>query len=145
VTQSGAAMTDELRAIPFRLGFHADLVERTFARLIHEPWGAMTEGWVPAVDLFETAQAYVISLEIPGVPVESVEIRAEGATLTISGERREVRLTNSSRAVRLERTSGRFSRTLQLDWPVDLNRMEMDSENGVLHVRLPKIIQTSSP
>lgn len=132
-------MSDELRGLPFRFGITDDLVERTFARLIHEPWSCGASAWAPAVDVIETDQEYLVTVEAPGVPLESVDLRADGSLLTISGERRSSQLTQSGRVVKLERSWGRFSRTVQLGCPVDLSRLELRSEEGILHIRLPKV------
>lgn len=94
---------------------------------------------MPALDVFETEREYLISVEAPGVPAAAVSIRADGTLLTISGERRSASVTQSSRVVKLERTWSRFSRSLTLGCPVDLSRMEVRSEEGVLHIRLPKL------
>lgn len=132
-------MLDATHLLPLRIGIASDVVEQTFLRLIHEPWGCSVPGWAAAVDVFETEGEFLITVEAPGVPVEKVEVRAEGTALTISGQRQSARVTRSARAVKLERNWGRFSRTLQLGHPVDLSRLMMCAEEGVLHIRLPKL------
>jgi HSP20 family protein len=132
-------VSDDPRSLSFRFAFDSDaVIEQTFARLIHEPWGRTTTEWAPAIDVFETDDAYLVAIEIPGVPPDAVEINVDGPCLTISGERRSVRVTQSGRVVRLERTQGRFSRTVRLEHQVDSKRMELRSEHGVLYARLPK-------
>lgn len=126
--------------IPFRLPLDIDAaVEQAFSRLIHEPWGRLSENWRPAVDVFETDDAYLIALEVPGVPPEAINVRMEGPNLVISGARDSLQITQSGRAVKLERNQGRFFRKLQLERPVDAQRLEMRSEDGILHLRLPKL------
>lgn len=137
-------MPDELRGLPFRIGIAADLVERTFARLIHEPWGTSVNEWAPAIDVYETEQEFLITVEAPGVPVESVAIRADGTLLTISGERRSAQVSQSGRVVKLERTWGHFTRTVPLSCAVALSQLELRSEEGILHIRVPKVATSPS-
>jgi HSP20 family protein len=125
--------------MPFQIGLTGDAVEQTFARLIHEPWGKIGSGWIPAIDVIETEQEYLISVEAPGVPIETVVVRLDGPILTISGERRTAELMSSSRAISLERSWGRFRRSIELRCPIDLERMELRAQDGVLHLRLPKV------
>lgn len=132
-------MLEPLRVTPFRIGLTGDVVEQTFARLIHEPWGKLGTAWIPAIDLVETEQEFLISVEAPGVPVEAVTVSVEGSVVTISGERRTTELLATGRAISLERMWGRFRRSVQLGSPVDLTRMELRAQEGVLHLRLPKI------
>ena len=131
-------MPDNPRSMALRFWFDSDAaIEQTFARLIHEPWGRKSRDWIPAIDVMEVDNAYLIALEIPGVSPEAVEIRANGANLTISGERQIVRFAQSGRAVQMERTQGRFSRTVRLQQPFDINQIEVREEQGVLYIRLP--------
>jgi HSP20 family molecular chaperone IbpA len=110
--------------MPFRIGLTGDAVEQTFARLIHEPWGKIGTGWIPAIDVMETEQEVLISVEAPGVPVETVTVSLDGSILTISGERRTTELMTSGRAISLERTWG-VSAADPAGCPVDLTRMEL--------------------
>jgi len=132
-------MPDTPRWPPLRLWRDLDsAIEQTFAQLIHEPWGQASGEWMPVVDLFETPTEYLLAMEIPGVPPESVTLQVQGALLTIRGERQSTRITQAARAVRLERSQGRFSRTIRLERPVNPDRLETHVEQGVFYARLPK-------
>jgi HSP20 family protein len=100
-------------------------------------------GWMPAVDLHETADHYVITAEIPGVSQDDVRIHAHDGRLTLSGVRRE-RASACEEFHRLERGHGTFSRTFQLPAPVDAARITADLREGVLTVRCPKASQDAS-
>lgn len=113
------------------------LVDEAFARLIDQPWGRAPV-WQPRIDVYETPGLYVILVEVPGVPEESVEVRIEGNQLLISGTRSRVRISHSGRAVQLERTQGSFSRSIPLFHPIDPGRMEIDRENGILRIVIPR-------
>lgn len=132
-------MTDDPHPISFPWFNCTSQIDQAFDRLIYEPWGRPGEKLTPAVDVVETDDAYLIAVEVPGVPPDTVQFRADGSSLIISGERQSVHVTQSGRAVRLERTQGKFSRTVRLDGPVDIARLEVRSEHGVLYARLPKI------
>jgi len=94
-------------------------------------------GWTPPVDLHETADAYVLTAEIPGLAREDLDIQFHDTRLTVSGVRRE-RRSESDQYHRVERGHGAFSRTFQLPMPVDADRITADLHDGVLTVTCPK-------
>lgn len=116
-------------------------IEETFSQLIYEPWGKAVEHatpWEPAIDVYETDDAYLIEADLPGVAAENVELRLQGSLVTLCGSRRSITLTKSGRSVWVERGQGRFCRTFHLDSPVDTEHIETRCEQGIYHVRLPK-------
>jgi HSP20 family protein len=128
---------------PLRLSLDLDRrIEQAFTELIHEPWGREfgATAWQPAIDVYETAEAYLIELDIPGVAPEGVEVHLDGRRLTIRGTRDTVTWSRSElgRTVLVERQHGHFCRTLDLDNPVDIDRIETQVEKGILRARLPK-------
>ena len=134
---------------PLRLALDLDRrIDEVFTELIHEPWGRgfTTAIWQPAVDISETDDAYLIEADIPGVAPENVEIRVEGRRLTIRGTRDTVTWSRSQagRTVLVERHHGHFSRTLELDHPVDLETIEKHFDQGILRARLPKKRETGA-
>lgn len=90
-----------------------------------------------ALDVHETDQAYVIHALVPGVSAEAVSISLHDDVLTIAGEVPQFTLENS-RALLLERSFGKFQRSLRLPQPVDTNAVDAQIENGVLTLTLPK-------
>ena len=94
-------------------------------------------GWAPPVDLHETADAYVVTAELPGVAREDLDIHIDNDRLTISGVRgtREVACEQFHR---VERGHGSFSRAFQLPVPVDAQRITAELRDGVLTVTCPK-------
>jgi HSP20 family protein len=93
-------------------------------------------GWRPPVDLHETAEAYVLTAELPGVERDAIEIRLHDDQLTLSGARPERAACEQYH--RLERGHGTFSRTFQLPLPVDATHISADLRDGVLTVTCPK-------
>lgn len=110
-------------------------LDRLFTSLFGE---ARSERWVPAMDLHETDDAYVLKADLPGLSENDVSIEVENGVLTISGERRSEREEKRDGWIRAERTFGRFSRSLTLPEGVDPNRITAEFDKGVLTVRVPK-------
>jgi HSP20 family protein len=90
------------------------------------------------VDLYETAEAYVLTAEIPGVDRDDIDIQTGEGRLTLSGMRRE-RAIACEQFHRIERGHGSFQRTFQLPLPIDHAAVTADLKDGVLTVRCPKL------
>ena len=99
--------------------------------------GAMRR-WVPAMDLTETEDHFVLRADLPGLSEDDVKIELEDSTLTVSGERKAEHEEQKAGAYRLERAFGSFSRTLTLPQGVDPNGVTANFDRGVLEVRVPK-------
>ena len=100
-------------------------------------------GWVPPIDVHETADEYVITAELPGLRRDDIHIQVTDGRLQISGERRERGLP-CEQYHRVERGHGTFSRTFQLPLPVDGDRVTADLRDGVLTVVCPKAAEGSA-
>lgn len=94
--------------------------------------------WVPAMDLVETDDHYVLRADLPGLTESDVKLEVERDVLTLSGERRVEHEAKRDGFYRLERASGSFSRSLTLPEGVDAAAIEATFEHGVLEVRIPK-------
>ena len=94
--------------------------------------------WAPRTDLVEGSDAYRIHLDLPGVHRDDVTINYQDNQLTISGERRDERTSETDERVRVERAFGHFYRAFTLPRTVDPEGIEATHENGVLTVRIPK-------
>jgi len=92
--------------------------------------------WRLPIDAYQTDGEIVVHASVPGLKPDQVQITLEGDTLTIRGEY-PAPLENVNYLF-TERPWGKFSRTLQLNVPVDSNRVEADFENGLLTLTLPK-------
>ena len=92
--------------------------------------------WAPAVDVLETDEAYVLVAELPGVRREDIEVEVQGRRLEISGRRKP--LAEAQGFVRMERSYGPFSRSFELDQPLDEAAVSSLFERGVLTVRAAK-------
>jgi len=90
----------------------------------------------PKVDVCPTDDGWEITAELPGVDEKDIDLRLDGDLLTISGEKRDQRKDERNRLV--ERSYGSFTRSFQLPFTPDPNKVTADSDKGVLKIRLPK-------
>jgi HSP20 family protein len=94
--------------------------------------------WIPAMDLVDTKEDFVLRADLPGVSENDVNIELEDNVLTISGERKAEHEERKDGYYRVERASGSFSRSLTLPQGVDPERVRASFEKGVLEVHIPK-------
>jgi HSP20 family protein len=99
--------------------------------------GAMRR-WMPAMDLVESGDHFVLRADLPGLSEDDVRIELENTTLTISGERNAEHEERDEGYYRLERAFGAFSRSLQLPEGIDPEAVSASFDRGVLEVRIPK-------
>lgn len=107
------------------------MLEQTFGGLLDD-----TAGWIPAVDIEEKDDAYVVEAEVPGVKREDVNIEVTGHELFISGEMKERKREGVIR--RQTRRTGRFEFRVTLPGEVDPEAVDAELNDGVLTVRIPK-------
>jgi len=100
--------------------------------------------WIPAMDLVETDDAFVLRADLPGVTDDDVKIEVEDNVLTVSGERKAEHEQRKEGYYRVERAFGSFSRSLTLPEGVDPEAVRASFGNGVLEVRIPKPEQRKS-
>jgi HSP20 family protein len=117
-----------------------DAMERRMRRMLGEAW-PQTESpmdWVPSMDLHETDGAFELSVELPGLKPEEVELSVEENVLTIRGEKKEEKRKDEGKWHLLERAHGSFERSFTLPRGVDDSQVKADFKNGILKVQLPK-------
>jgi HSP20 family protein len=104
--------------------------------------GTDAPGWTPPVDLYETADAFVLSAELPGLTRDQIDIHAEETQIVIRGHRdagARGHGVSCEQYHRVERGHGRFARAFTLPDPIDVTGVTADLRDGVLTVTLPKI------
>lgn len=94
--------------------------------------------WSPVLDVYESVDRFVVTIELPGLRPDQVDISVEDGRLTISGERKFYEAVNQDSFHRVERRFGGFSRTLSLPTTADPDRIEAAFENGLLTITVPK-------
>ena len=97
-----------------------------------------TSDWVPAVDIKEEPDAFVIKADIPGVDPEDIEVNMEHGVLTIKGEKETEKKDEKDGYKRVERTYGSFYRRFALPDMADPDKITAESHHGVLEVRIGK-------
>ena len=94
--------------------------------------------WVPAIDILEEKERFVLRADLPGVSAEDIDISMDKGLLTISGERREEKNEKAEGLHRVERATGKFYRRFSLPDTVDADGISAKSVNGILEVSIPK-------
>ncbi len=119
-------------------------MNRLFNNFFDAPTGHNGNGsgtsrrWIPAMDLAETPDHYVLRTDLPGLSDEDVNVQLEDNVLTISGERKTEQQTEQEGYYRLERAFGGFSRSLTLPDGVDADSVQGHFDRGVLEITIPK-------
>jgi HSP20 family protein len=98
--------------------------------------------WIPAMDLVETADHLVLRADLPGMSEEDIEIEIKDGVLTVSGERKTEHEDKGEGYHRVERSFGRFSRSLTLPDGIDADSVNASFDRGVLEVKIPKPAET---
>jgi len=122
----------------------ADLMQREFIRptmprLSGEHSHMPVADWVPAVDIIEEKDSFVLRAEVPGVARKDIDVSMDDGVLTVSGERRIETQDDTDGLRRIERVSGRFHRRFSLPEIADAERIAAKSTNGILEVTIPKL------
>jgi len=99
---------------------------------------AGARAWAPALDIAERNDAYVVTVEVPGIKPEELDITIENGALTISGERRFETESKEQQFHRIERRYGAFRRSITLPNRVKADAVEASFEDGLLQVVVPK-------
>lgn len=107
-----------------------------FDRLIGR--AASRNAWVPALDVRETESAFVVTVDLPGMEPEDVNVTFENGALTISGTRVFTKEDDEETYHRIERSFGTFARSIRLPRTADTEKIEAAFQKGVLDVSIPK-------
>lgn len=99
---------------------------------------AVTADWIPAADIDEYADRFVLKLDVPGVDVAAIDITLDQGILSVSGERAKDALTKDVERSRSERPHGRFHRRFTLPDTVDAASVRATGRNGIVEVTIPK-------
>lgn len=134
---------------PQQSGDLFDALEREFQDMFQRLQGAMGDDgegrglaqWrnSPAIDFEQEDDAYHLSIEVPGVKSQDLEVNVSDGALTVSGEKRTKREeTEDEERCYRERSYGRFSRTIRLPEDVDEENISARFEDGVLEIEIPR-------
>jgi HSP20 family protein len=114
-----------------------DSVSHWFDDFVTEPFFGGSS--VPAVDVRETENEYLMEVELPGLTEKDVEVKLDNNLLTISSQKDESKEEKKNGYVLRERRASRFSRSFVLPEGIDREKIEAEFKNGILHLNFPKV------
>jgi HSP20 family protein len=116
-----------------------EAMSQLFEESVVSPTGTRSgQSFVPALDLSETPEAFLVEAAVPGLKPEDLNITVENNILTISGEVRQDEERKERNYHRVERRFGSFQRIMTLPNTVKADQISATLENGVLHLSIPK-------
>jgi HSP20 family protein len=97
-----------------------------------------TTSYAPPVDIYEDEHNIIVKLEVPGIDQKDIDVRIEGNTLTVHGERKIEKDEKEENFRRVERQYGSFTRSFTVPSSVDPGQVSAHYDNGVLRIKLAK-------
>src|SRR5512133_2840586 len=104
---------------------------------------ATTTAWAPALDISEGKDAYLVTVELPGLKPEDLDLTMEDSLLTIQGERQRTSEPSDQQLHRVERRYGAFRRSITLPAHVMAEQIQASFQDGVLQILVPKAKETT--
>jgi HSP20 family protein len=98
----------------------------------------------PPLDMIETEKTISLKLDLPGVSPKEIDVQVSGNQLIVSGERKEEREEKGETFHRVERRTGRFSRSILLPCDVQDDKVDAKYQDGVLKITLPKTSEATT-
>lgn len=120
-------------------------IDDEFESLVRRTFGSSSYQYLPAVEMATDGADVVISLELPGVDPEDVDIEVANGRLTISGERRDRSESTRGKVLVREMRYGSFHRSFQLPEGVTHEHVEAEADNGLLRVRVKDVTKPVEP
>jgi len=114
-------------------------MEQVMERLLGDVRPAEPQtSWIPRADVYETSEGFVVTIELPGVEREEIEILVEGLYLKLSGVRPEPPARDCMRWHQMEIAHGRFERVLALPQEADAGNISATYKDGFLAIHIPR-------
>lgn len=134
---------------PWGQGGNFPTIREEMEHMLHRFWEDNGDVWgsqmlSPALDLKESDKEITVRLDLPGVEAKEVDIQLNGTQLVISGERKEESEEKGEMYHRVERRTGRFSRSTMLPCAVQEDEIVASMKDGILTVVLPKSPEAQS-
>jgi len=98
--------------------------------------------WSPRLDMSEKDKEFLITLDLPGIPKEDVAVHVEDHQLTISGERKQESHEETENYLRMERSYGRFFRSIPMPKNSVTDKVKAEFKNGEMRIHIPKEKET---
>jgi len=122
---------------------HRDL-DRNAGRPDADDIGDAVAEWVPAVDIVEEEDRFVLQADLPGVTPVDIDVKMEDGVLSLSGERKRESGSATDGLKRVERASGKFYRRFSLPDTANAEEISARNANGVLEISIPKTPQVQA-
>ena len=119
-------------------------LERMFGRNYVDDDSAIIADWVPAADVLELEDRFLLRADLPGVDPKTIDVNMEKGLLTISGERQGFADEDNAVTRHIERGRGRFHRRFSLPDSADAESITARSANGVLEITIPKLARVQA-
>lgn len=103
-----------------------------------ESSNVMVTDWIPAIDIKDEDNQYVIKADVPGVDPKDIEVSMENGALTIKGKKETSHEEKKENYFCMERSSGSFFRSFTLPQSVNASDIKAKNNNGVLIITVPK-------
>lgn len=130
---------------PFSGSSLVDLNKEFFDQLFQDFTPATTvNSFQPHLNLREDKDAYLVEAELPGLKKDDIEINIIDNILHLKGEKKFAQEEKKENYHRVERSYGKFHRTISLQHEVDLEKVSANFENGVLLIELGKALETKT-
>ena len=97
-----------------------------------------TADWIPAADLVDAGDNYVLEVVLPGLKADDINIEASRKSITLSGERSAPTATDEHKVLRRERRYGSFRRVINFPVAIEHEQVNADYTNGILTLNVPK-------
>ncbi len=121
-----------------------ELFSTQFPSIQNNLEGYSSSSWVPAVDVREEDDKYVIHADVPGVDPKDIDVNIDNGVLTIKGEKKHEASDSGKNYKRIERSYGTFFRQFTLPDTADVENIKAKSANGVLELTIPKTTKSAS-
>lgn len=105
------------------------------------PYDVECEDWIPAADIAETDESYVVSMELPGIDMKKTDISYNDGVLMVKGEKEKESMDGESCQC-AERYFGSFNRSFRIPGKIDDNKIDATYKDGILKLTLPKAAES---
>ncbi len=110
--------------------------DRFFGKML-QPY--YESNWTPSMDISETDKEFLVTVELPGMKKEDINLSIDNNVLTIEGERKSEKEEKGKTFHRIERSYGKFYRSVTLPKKVDEENIKASFKDGLLNITLPKV------
>lgn len=121
-----------------RLASFRDEINRLFDAGAPARESSFFSGWNPTLDVYDEKDRFLVSVELPGMKKEEINLSYQDGVLTVSGERKHEREGKEGETFRSERYFGKFQRSVSMPASVDASKIAATYKDGVLQIDLPK-------